>query len=79
MKRRSRSGMVESLSEASSMSREELDSEIYRCLHGYRTGGTSQGRKAFFKRLVWYEAQREELFGIVATRRDFRRPEPEAS
>ena len=71
MKRRRRSGISETASEVAEMSEEELSTEIDRCKFGYQHGGTSQGRKAFFKRLVWLESQREELFGIFAPRRKF--------
>jgi hypothetical protein len=71
MKRRRRSGISETASEVAAMSEEELSTEIDRCKFGYENGGTSQGRKAFFKRLVWLESQREELFGIFAPRRKF--------
>jgi hypothetical protein len=54
------------------MSRAEIDSEIQRCLWGAENGGSSQGRKSFFKRLVWLEQQREELFDVVASKRAFR-------
>jgi hypothetical protein len=54
------------------MSQEEFESEIQRCVWGAENGGTSQGRKSYFKRLVWLEKQREELFGITAPRRAFR-------
>jgi hypothetical protein len=74
-KRRARSAMPESAEEAASMSRADLDAEIERCLWGYENGGSSQGRKAYFKRLVWYEQQREVLFGFEAPRRRFSRPE----
>jgi hypothetical protein len=50
-----------------------MDLEIQRCLLGAQTGGTSQGRKSFFKRLVWLEQQREELFEVAAPRRSFRK------
>jgi hypothetical protein len=56
------------------MSRTVLDTEITRCLWGYENGGSSQGRKAYFKRLVWYEEQREILFGVEAPRRRFSKP-----
>jgi hypothetical protein len=48
-----------------------FNGEIKRCLHGYETGGTSQGRKAFFKRLIWTEAERERVHGITAPGRRF--------
>jgi len=72
MKRRSRSGMLDHSDEAAAMSQEEFESEIQRCVWGAENGGTSQGRKSYFKRLVWLEKQRKELFGITAPRRAFR-------
>ena len=72
MKRRSRSGVADNANEAAQMTLAEFDSEIHRCLWGAENGGTSQGRKAFFKRLVWLEEQREKLFGVPAPRRAFR-------
>jgi hypothetical protein len=51
----------------------ELDHEIGRCLYGYENGGSSQGRKAFFKRLVMLERVREQAHGVVAKKRAFRR------
>lgn len=41
-----------------------FDEETARCLKGYQLGGTSQGRKAFVKRLLWIEAERERQHGI---------------
>lgn len=72
MRRRSRSGTADLGDEVSKMSLAEIDSEIQRCLWGAENGGTSQGRKSFFKRLVWLEQQREELFDVEAPRRVFR-------
>ncbi|MBX3586443.1 MAG: hypothetical protein KF796_07345 [Ramlibacter sp.] len=72
MKRRSRSGTADHADEASKMSRAEIDPQIQRCLWGAENGGTSQGRKSFFKRLVWLEQQRDELFEVAASRRAFR-------
>ena len=51
----------------------DLNHEIQRCLHGYETGGSSQGRKAFFERLIWLEKIRESKHGIEAKRRRFGR------
>lgn len=51
----------------------ELNHEIQRCLHGYETGSTSQGRKAFFERLVWLEKIRDTTHGVPAKRRRFGR------
>jgi hypothetical protein len=72
MKRRSRSGITDYANEAAQMTLTEIDSEIQRCLLGAENGGTSQGRKSFFKRLIWLEQQRENLFGVSAPRRVFR-------
>jgi hypothetical protein len=51
----------------------DLNHEIQRCLYGYENGGTSQGRKAFFDRLVWLEKIREASYGVEATARRFGR------
>jgi hypothetical protein len=51
---------------------EDLNHEIGRCVYGYTNGGTSQGRKAFFKRLVMLEQIRESTHGVPAKRRAFR-------
>ena len=51
---------------------DELNHEIGRCLWGYENGGTSQGRKAFFKRLVMLEQFRESAHGVPAKQRAFR-------
>jgi hypothetical protein len=51
----------------------ELNHEIQRCLYGYENGGTSQGRKAFFERLVWLEKIREASHGVPAKRRRYGR------
>ncbi|HVY06263.1 MAG TPA: hypothetical protein VHB46_09830 [Burkholderiales bacterium] len=51
----------------------DLNHEIQRCLYGYEHGGTSQGRKAFFERLVWLEKIREATHGVEAKRRRFGR------
>jgi hypothetical protein len=50
----------------------DLNAEISRCLWGYENGGTAQGRKAFFKRLVMLEQIREQAHGIPARKRAFR-------
>ena len=57
--------------EIEALSLQQLNAEISRALLGYEIGGTSQGRKAFFKRLVWLENHREALHGIGAKRRSF--------
>ena len=53
------------------LSLDRLDAEISRCITGYQTGGTSQGRKAFFKRLVMLEGIGERVHGIPAKQRSF--------
>jgi hypothetical protein len=51
-----RSGVAETEEDVAKLSLDELNEEIGRCLQGFEYGGTSQGRKAFFKRLVWLVA-----------------------
>ena len=51
---------------------DKLNHEISRCLWGYENGGSSQGRKSFFKRLVMLEQIREQAHGIPAKQRAFR-------
>jgi len=48
-----------------------LNAEIARCLMGYETGGSSQGRKAFFQRLVLLERVRDQAHNIPAKHRSF--------
>lgn len=67
-----RSGVPDSKEDVAKLTLLELNAEIRRCLWGAENGGTSQGRKAYFKRLVWLEKQREALFGIPAKQRAFR-------
>lgn len=55
------------------MSLSQLNAEIERCIWGARNGGTTAGRKSFFKRLVWIENIREDKFDIEAPYRDFRK------
>ena len=64
--------MAQQPDEAAFLSAASLDADIVRCIWGYENGGSSQGRKSFFKRLVSLEAQREQLFGLAAPRRAFR-------
>ena len=64
--------MAQQPDEAAFLSAASLDADIVRCLWGYENGGSSQGRKSFFKRLVWLEAQGDQLFGLAAPRRAFR-------
>ena len=64
--------MAQQPDEAAFLSAASLDADIVRCIWGYENGGSSQGRKSFFKRLVWLEAQRDQLFGLAAPRRAFR-------
>ena len=67
-----RSGVAETEEDVAKMSLEELNVEIGRCLQGFEYGGSSQGRKGFFKRLVWLETMRERIHAIPATRRLWR-------
>lgn len=66
-------GSAKELEKFSSMSLPEINKEIERCLWGSRNGGTTAGRKSFFKRLVRLEEIREEKHGIAAPQRDFRK------
>ncbi len=59
--------------EIESMSLSQINNEIDRCLYGARNGGTTVGRKSFFKHLIWIENIREEKHDIEAPRRDFRK------
>jgi hypothetical protein len=65
--------MPETKADVERMTLPQLNAEIARCLHGIEYGGTSQGRKSFFDRLVWYEKMREEIHGIPAPTRRARR------
>ncbi len=72
MPRRSRSGMPETTEEVTKLSRADLEDHIQRCAWGAENGGTSQGRKSYFKRLTWLKQQREILYDVPAPRRAFR-------
>ena len=50
-----------------------LNQKIAWAKHGYETGGSSQGRRAFFKSLVSLEGQREQFYGVEAPKRRFNR------
>jgi hypothetical protein len=67
-----RSGVAETEEEVAKLGLPQLNVEIERCLQGFEHGGSSQGRKAVFKRLVWLESMREKIHGIPATRRLWR-------
>jgi hypothetical protein len=67
-----RSGVAETEQEVAKLALNELNVEIGRCVKGFEQGGSSQGRKAFFKRLVWLEKMREKIHGIPAPRRLWR-------
>lgn len=68
-----RSKLPETKEDVAKLSLDHLNAEIERCLSGYNEGGTSQARKAFFDRLVWYEKMREEVHGVPAPSRRARR------
>jgi hypothetical protein len=48
-----------------------LNRQIAQAKVGYETGGSSQGRRAFFKNLLSLEGQREKFYGIPAPKRRF--------
>ncbi|WP_162250786.1 hypothetical protein [Pelomonas sp. Root1217] len=62
MKRRSRSGTPTFSQEAAQLSLAEIEADIQRCLWGFENGGTRQGRKAYFKRLVWLGPARNPVW-----------------
>jgi hypothetical protein len=64
--RRRRSGIADTKAEVAKLTLVELNAEIERCLWGFENGGTSRGRRSFYKRLVWLEKEREALFAIPA-------------
>jgi hypothetical protein len=57
--------------EIAALSLPALNGQIRDAKWGYENGGSSQGRKAFFKRLIWLEAHRERLHGVEAPKRRF--------
>ena len=60
------------LKEFRTMSLERLNKQIESCLYYSKEGGSTSGRKAFFKRLIQLEKIREEEHNIEAPYRDFR-------
>lgn len=66
-----RSDFPENAEGVVNMSLAAMNAEIQRCWLGYETGGSSQGRKSFFKRLVSLEAAREQVYGVPAAPRRF--------
>lgn len=67
------SGILDTKAEVEKMTLAQFNAEIARCLYGAEHGGTSQGRKAFFDRLVWYEKMREQIRDVPAPKRRARR------
>ena len=66
-----RSGVPDTDEAIAALPLAQLNAEIERCTLGVSLSGTSQGRKAFFKRLVWLEGLREKHHQIPAPKRDF--------
>ena len=66
-----RSGVADTGDDVAALTLSDLNDEIARMRQGYVNSGTSQGRKSFFKRLVWLEAHRERLHGVIAPERRF--------
>lgn len=67
----SRAAVPNTDDEIEKLSLDQLNGEIGRALYWYENGGSSQGRKSFFKRLMWLEGKREELHGVAAEKRRF--------
>lgn len=61
------------IKEVELMTLEALNAEISHMRYGWEKGGTSQARRAFFKQLVWLEAQRERLHNVPAPERRYNR------
>ena len=70
---RNRSGVATTGEAVAKLTLDDIDAEIERYRAGMMRAGTGQAAKAFFKGLVWMEAQREKLHGVPAPQRDFRR------
>lgn len=66
-----RSGVADTETDLAKLSLEQINADIARCLYWSVNGGSSQGRKSFFKRLVWLEAERQRLHDIPAPKRRF--------
>ena len=66
-----RAAVATTKEEVAALSLAQLNSQIAHAKWSYEAGGTSRGRKAFFKQLIWLEAQREELHGIEAPTQRF--------
>ncbi len=66
-------GSSKEIKKFSNMALTALNTEINRCLWGSKNAGTTNARKAFFKRLIWLEEIREDKHGIEAPRRNFRK------
>jgi hypothetical protein len=64
-------GLSHTEEQVAALSLTELNGQIARALWGYENSGTSQGRKAAFKRLIWLEAQREQMHAVTAKKRRF--------
>jgi hypothetical protein len=69
-----RSGYPDTNAAVEALTLAELNREIQRSLIGYQLDGRGPAGKAFFKRLVWLETQRQRLHGIDAKRRRFGEP-----
>jgi hypothetical protein len=66
-----RAAVATSDEEVEALTLDELNQQIAGAKLGYETGGSSQGRKAFFKRLIWLEAHRGKLHGLEVPKRRF--------
>jgi hypothetical protein len=66
-----RSSVADSIDDPAKLTLAQINHAIERCAYWAEAGGSSQGRKSFFKRLVWLEAERERLHDIPAQKRRF--------
>ena len=67
-----RSGVSETKEQVAKMTLDDLNAEIERHLGMAYSGAGSAGRKECFKRAVWLEQMREEIYRIPAKRRLWR-------
>jgi hypothetical protein len=66
-----RSGYPETEEDLKALTLAQINHLIANARWGYEKGGTAQGRKAFFKQLVWLEAHRQEAHEVIAPKRRF--------
>jgi hypothetical protein len=66
-----RSGAADNDENVAKLTLDQVDHDLERCAFRAEAGGSCQGRKSFFKRPVWLEAERERSHDILAPTRRF--------